>query len=451
MSRTKRKSGQKRSLQSSQRRLPQQGRKRQLQNRRRKRPQRVFTRPIFAPASYGIGIKNSGMMNQLTLTHREYVTDLAVDSTGSSETILSREINPGLRGAFPWLSTVSNSFETYTFNSLSFVFVPLLPTSTAGSVALCPDYDATDNDLEHTKVELLSFRDCSRASIWTTNTCKCSATNLKKVKQQFVRFGSIPDAADLKFYDVCQLTAIITSSLAADTIVGELWVDYCVTLYTPQLNHEAAIESLSGMRTVTAPAETMFKPASSEISLLGNMITDGVVSLATGDNATFDIWRPGIYTLAILADSLTEAQSLVLNSDGPSSMAEIEQVSAETDYMGLWELVVNNSASYRNRATVEVFESSSAAADYIWAIVDTIGGLAFTATRGRKYVYRPSRILSMIHNKRTKILKAKKRQLKMKEEKDPPPQNSQECESPDISKIRDMLLKMKEKKASSLT
>lgn len=215
-------------------------------NKKSRKPKRANNRNrrtrgnnlTFAPTTLNRTFTNRNRLKSLPITHREFVRDIFSNGTGTQ--IFNYQINPGIPVEFPWLSSLANSFETYIFHNLTYKFVPVLSTSTDGAVALCPDYDAADIDGTHDKSELLSFEDSARGSIWAELTMKCSPRNLKKRKQFFVRNSDLAANLDIKSYDTGQINIVLSTDKPNGAVLGELWVEYSISLMTPQLNHSTS-------------------------------------------------------------------------------------------------------------------------------------------------------------------------------------------------------------------
>lgn len=86
------------------------------------------------------------MPKKFTNRNREMVVTNAeipiIVNSDSSKFVL--EINPGSAIAFPWLSSIANSFETYEVKDLWFSYVNSVPLSQNGSVHMAFDYDVKD-------------------------------------------------------------------------------------------------------------------------------------------------------------------------------------------------------------------------------------------------------------------------------------------------------------------
>jgi hypothetical protein len=70
-------------------------------------------------------------------------TGAALMGTGSF-VIGGSVLNAGISVNFPWLGSVSNSFQKFKFRFLRFIYVPQTPTTTPGSVFIYMAYDPQD-------------------------------------------------------------------------------------------------------------------------------------------------------------------------------------------------------------------------------------------------------------------------------------------------------------------
>ena len=189
------------------------------------------------PASYSEPLKIQPLKST-RIRHKEFVTDLNFTAVGNAIII---PINPGLDDVFPWLSKIAHGFESYRFNELRFIFEPLVGTDTVGGISISPDYDAADTT-QVTKQILMSYEDSVTGPTYRRLIMRCSPKNMRKQKEYFVRETKVYDT-DIKTYDTANV--IIYSQTTAGAI-GGIWVEYDITLYTPQLNLGFQMESLWG-------------------------------------------------------------------------------------------------------------------------------------------------------------------------------------------------------------
>ena len=276
--------------------------KRRRNNRQRKQVaprgnrNTTVTRTRRAPAAQTQIITNRGTLRTLRLSHKEMVDDIEIPET--SGVLQTFEVNPGLPSCFPWLSQIAQRFETYNFNSLSFHWVTAVPTSTAGTIAIIPDYDPADDNSLASKKELLSFEDSVRGSWWSNFTMKSTPRNLRKRKAYYVRGQDLAANLDIKTYDVAQLH--LYKSGTADTVGGELWVEYDISFHTPQMKHEGeALVQKGGEFSFTASPTGVLASLYDKVRKV-----DAFLDWWSGADA-FLCQTPGAYFVTCYADDVS--------------------------------------------------------------------------------------------------------------------------------------------------
>lgn len=185
--------------------------------------------------------------------HSEYFGDIL----GSTATYLVREtipINPGLISSFPWLNEIASRYEQYKFRKLNVRFMTERPTTESGYVAIVPDYDAHDVQ-PVSKTAAFQYQGAAKCAPWENVTQINTPANLNKRKEYFVRQGILPAGADVALYDTGNIYVCVGGN-SAQVVLGELWFDYEVEFYTPQLDSLFGT-SRSGIidsQTLTTPA-----------------------------------------------------------------------------------------------------------------------------------------------------------------------------------------------------
>jgi hypothetical protein len=174
----------------------------------------------------------------ILIKHREYIRDVI----GSIDFVAAKfAVNPGLPGVFPWLSTLSNSYESYLFERLEFRFETSSPTTLPGAVILAIDYDPSDTP-PIDKTQALAYRNSVRSPTWSSSDHRSLKEDLNKRKTYFVRRGTNPAGTSVASYDVGSLF-VCTKGQTGVSVIGELYVDYTVRLMTPQLSNPAVGEA----------------------------------------------------------------------------------------------------------------------------------------------------------------------------------------------------------------
>lgn len=86
----------------------------------------------------------AGIGRKMIVQNYELVTAFPTQDAVAAYKKLAITANPGILGAFPWLSTVALSYSKFNWKFLRFMYVPQVATSTAGVVFINAMYDAAD-------------------------------------------------------------------------------------------------------------------------------------------------------------------------------------------------------------------------------------------------------------------------------------------------------------------
>jgi hypothetical protein len=170
------------------------------------------------------------------VSHTELIGDVAGLSTATFNQAYAIPLNPGLNQFTPWLSNIAQNYESYRCKKLNFRYVTKTGSTTAGSVMMIPDYNASDAAPISEQVAA-NYSDVQEDVPWTQEgiTCALRPQAMHKVgPQKYVRTGAVPANADIKIYDVGVFYLYTVNSSAAAGW-GKLWVDYEFDFETPQL------------------------------------------------------------------------------------------------------------------------------------------------------------------------------------------------------------------------
>lgn len=190
----------------------------------------------FVRAPLNVGYKMSGATDaiprmsgggrSMSISHTERLGLLTSSST--SFNTIEFEINPAIT-TFPWLCAVASRFEKYKFRKLNFIFTPILPATSTGSVTLAFDFDANDT-APIDNINACSYHDYSAGSIWSPLTLRTDLRVGDRMPEKLTRIGA-PASADYFNYDVGTLYACIEGIIGN---VGYLNVEYTVDLFIHQ-------------------------------------------------------------------------------------------------------------------------------------------------------------------------------------------------------------------------
>jgi len=190
---------------------------------------------------------------------------------------------------FPWLSTVANRFESYSFRKLSFVYETTKSASTNGSVMGVIDFDASE-DPPSTKATMMAFSGATRSAVWQEFKYNSTGANLHKfARERYTRSTALAANLDVKTYDVGNF--ILGAAGCADTSsVGELYVEYTIELKTPQI-------ALAVASTAPTEAQYVYNTTVSNTIFYGTSPNTFGAAYATAGVNTLTFLTAGTYVL----------------------------------------------------------------------------------------------------------------------------------------------------------
>lgn len=203
---------------------------------------------------------------KLSITHSEFIGTF--DAT-TPLTNLTYKIYPGNSSIFPWLSSVAPAYETYLFSKLIFRWVPECGTSTAGSIYIAVDYDASD-EIPSSIRDLMSMESAVSGSVWSILKHSSKVGNLRKMKTYYT-MPSLGEESS-RTTSVGSLFLVRGRNANPGTPLGKLFVDYSIELMTPQPEDPA-----SDALAFRATSGTSFSPFGSLNSYAG-MLQYGIVN-----------------------------------------------------------------------------------------------------------------------------------------------------------------------------
>jgi hypothetical protein len=184
---------------------------------------------------------NSGQ--SIIVRHKEFVCDIIGGTGAPSNYSIAKTfaLNPGLATSFPWLSSVAQQYQEYSWKGIVYHFVStsgqsVSSTNTAlGSVMMHTDYRVTAPSPAN-KIELLNeyFASDAKPSESFCHPIECDPKE-NPYNVQYVRAGAVPAGEDPKTYDLGKVNIATQGLPSASINTGELWVTYEVELKKPQL------------------------------------------------------------------------------------------------------------------------------------------------------------------------------------------------------------------------
>jgi len=182
------------------------------------------------------------------ITHRELLTEIQAQGTAFS-VVFKTPVNAGSPTLARWLAQQAQSYETYSFSSLSIDYVPMVPTTYGGIVYLAMDPDPRDPPPLSAPVMMVTPGSITgpvhKGMRWSARS-----QDLHNRPRFFVRDvanGGIigTQTLELRSFDVGNFFAategVFSPSAAFTGTVGQLWVSYSIKLMQPQVYNTPAV------------------------------------------------------------------------------------------------------------------------------------------------------------------------------------------------------------------
>lgn len=181
----------------------------------------------------GMGSMRSNPDGSLQVTRRERVTDM------SASTVLTLAktfiINPGLSTFFPWLSVLAQAYESYKFQRLCFRFKPSVSDFTNGGFFIVPEYNVNETAPDADRGRLSQYQNSLQGRADREICINLDPKSLSSGKSRhFIRVLGLEITSDLSLYDVANVFVFPFGADSGVSSFGDIWVEYTVTLYTPQ-------------------------------------------------------------------------------------------------------------------------------------------------------------------------------------------------------------------------
>jgi hypothetical protein len=211
------------------------------------------------------------------ITHREYVKDIISSSVSGLFKIEAFRLNPTNDELFPWLSTIAQNYEEYSFLGVVFEFKSMSGHSVAstntqlGSVFVATQYDPLKPAFTN-KIAMENYffsqSTVPSQSILHAIECKPDSAPIRTL------YTSGATTGDKRFEDF-GTTYVASQGLPGTNVnMGELWVTYKVALKKPRLSQLAynAGESMVTLHTEYNTSNPLGQYQSTKYGVLSNKI-----------------------------------------------------------------------------------------------------------------------------------------------------------------------------------
>lgn len=167
------------------------------------------------------------------ISHREYIGDVTSTQTFFNNAF---DLNPSDTRTFPWLSRIAQNYQQYKFHGIIFEFRPLITDFVTGGqpgvVVFATNYNAAE-PLYRNKVEMENseFAVSVKPTMPLMHAIECASGETTISKLYVDRSANEPRFTDLGKVQF----ATQGWNSATPSLLGELWVSYCVEFFKPKL------------------------------------------------------------------------------------------------------------------------------------------------------------------------------------------------------------------------
>ena len=214
--------------------------------------------------------------NIVTISHKEYVTDVFGPEGAGMFQNVTYPLNPGLAGTFPWLSQVAANYDEFTLKQCIFTFRSTVTDFVAsngqvGTVIMATQYNASDppfiSKQDMMEYDLAMSGKCSQSMM---HGVECDPRQLSMAVGKYTRAGPPPPGEDLKTYDHGVLNIGVSNIPAqfSNQALGELWVTYTVELRKPKFFVTRGLNILRDSFVANSTSDTLGKVSVPEFGLL---------------------------------------------------------------------------------------------------------------------------------------------------------------------------------------
>ena len=241
-------------------------------------------------------------LGAITITHKEYLTDIYGNGAATPFVNTTWSINPGLERTFPWLAQLAANFDEYELKQLIFSYRSTVSNDVSssngqvGTIIMVADYNTGDSSFVE-KGTMMQYAGAVSAKTADDLQCgiECDPAKLSGDVGKYVRSSPVLIGQDIKTYDLAnfQLAVSGTPTAYANQPIGELWVSYSIMLRKPKL-FTGAGNAVSKDIFCGSTGCTALLPFGSNI-LTGQQNQIGALFAATGPS-TYVITLPAYFT-----------------------------------------------------------------------------------------------------------------------------------------------------------
>lgn len=170
------------------------------------------------------------------ISHAEYISDVVTSATAGEFSETTFKVSPGNNSTFPWLHSLTRSYEKYKIHGAIFMFKSTSGDSTGtvdtglGTVCLATRYDVeSPNFTDKRSMESHEFATSGCTTLDQLHPIECDPSLIPVD----VLFTAGSENSTNRFNTPCETTIATQGHPGTSVTVGELWISYDIELMSP--------------------------------------------------------------------------------------------------------------------------------------------------------------------------------------------------------------------------
>lgn len=241
----------------------------------------------FSTTSKKQGLDVKARDGSFVIKRREFLQN--VNPQDSEDLEVSKFIvNPGISSTFPWLSSLSRSFQKYKVRNVRMEYKTACSTFLPGMVMIAPVFNIKDK-IPKTKIELLEYSYCKRAPVWKDFSVAIRGSDLS-YKEYYIRDNASSNIIEEFLYDCCYFCIAADGVTEETAYIGELWLEYEIVLEQPRrpnteiLEYDNVFQINCSTVTNSTPLNNPVKTGGFNVKVVGNSLifgefTEGIMTV----------------------------------------------------------------------------------------------------------------------------------------------------------------------------
>lgn len=244
--------------------------------------------------------------------HREFLFDLQQGPTPGAFVNYGFSVNPGLASAFPYAAPMAALYEEYRIHGLVYEFVSstseYFANGAMGTIIMAAEYNPSADDFySKPQMENSDFAISARPDRNMVYGLECAS---QTQNSYLVRTGA--SSAPITATDLARMQIAVQSPLAANQILGEVWVSYDIEFMRPKTS--SALNGYSHWNATTGAAAAYPSSLAQSVSY-GALSSVSWISDSSSHTSTISLPYLPVGTTFCLSVAMTYSGAIVTASD----------------------------------------------------------------------------------------------------------------------------------------